>query len=210
MRMNKLIFILILSIFCFTACVFNSSRSAPANNQTSETPKSADSTVKTEEKTSGSDVKKEEKPAAKIDCTKIDTGDKEIDKKQTFPIDFIPFEKSCFVTTHEPDFDDPALGAEIAIYKDGKKVFDFPDQLAGATCWVDAVSFEDLNGDNLKDITVAGKCGAKMGDYNLNKFYPNTGKAFTTNEDSNYKLDDFSKIKEINDFVRKNKQIFFP
>lgn len=206
--MNKLILVFTIISLSFTACVFSSSRQPP-DNQTNETPKPANSAAKTEEKASETTTKKEEKTAPKIDCTKIETGDKEIDKKQTFPMDFAPFEKSCFVTVHDPDFDDPPLGSEFAIYKDGKKVFDFPSQLSGGTCWIEAVAFEDLNGDNLKDITIVGKCGAKMGDYNQNLVYANTGKAFTTSEDANLKLDDFSKIKEIQDFVKQNKKLFF-
>ena len=198
--MNKLI--LVCAVLCFSAC-FSSSREQ-AKNQASETPTPADSAVKTEIAASP-----EKKEAAKTDCTKIDTGDKKLLKKQTFPIDFPPFEGSCFVTVHEPDFTDPPLGSEYAIYKDGKKIFDFPEQLKGATCWVEAVAFEDLNGDKFKDIAIAGKCGAKMGDYNENRVYVNTGKAFTTNSDANYELDDFSTIKQINDFVRKNQKLFF-
>lgn len=206
--MNKLLSVLVLSIFFLTGCTAGSRQPAQTGNQTSETPKPSDAAAKTENKAASSD-KKENKPAAKTDCAKINAGDRKIDEKQTFQIDFAPFEKSCFVTTHEPEFDNPALGAEISIYKDGKKIFDFPEQLAGATCWVEAVSFEDLNGDKLTDITIVGKCGAKMGDYNQNKVYVNDGKQFTTNEAANYQLDDFSKIKEIHDFVKQNKQSFF-
>jgi hypothetical protein len=204
MRVNKLI--LACAVLCFSAC-FSGSNRQQTNNQTNETPSSANSEVKADD--GGAAAKKEEKNAPKIDCTKINTGDKKLLKKQTFPVDFPPFENSCFVTSHEPEYTDPPLGSEYAIYKDGKKIFDFPEQLAGATCWVEAVAFEDLNEDNLKEITVAGKCGAKMGDYNENRVYVNTGKAFTTDNDANYELDDFSKIKEINDFVRKNKKLFF-
>ena len=42
-----------------------------------------------------------------------------------------------------------------------------------------------------------------------NMVYVNTGRDFTTNEDANYKLADFKRIKDITDFVRKNQQIFF-
>lgn len=201
--MHKLIFAC--AVLCFSAC-FSSSRQQP-NNQTNETPKSANSEVKAED--GGSAAKKEEKSEPKIDCTKIDTGNKKLLKKQTFPMDFPPFERSCFVTSHDAEYTDPPLGSEFAVYKDGKKIFDFPEQLAGATCWVEAVAFEDLNGDNLKDVTIVGLCGAKSGDYNENRVYANTGKAFTTDSGANLELDNFSKIKEINDFVRKNKKLFF-
>jgi hypothetical protein len=66
-----------------------------------------------------------------------------------------------------------------------------------------------LNEDELKDIIVAGMCGAKAGAYGENIVYANTGDGFRTNEDANYKLADFKRIKEIENFVRRNRQLFF-
>jgi hypothetical protein len=210
--MNKLIFVLFFGILFAASCAVNrNSNTAQTNNQSSETPKATSTEVKTAEKSADSGSKKEEKTVSKSDCVKVDTGDKQLLEKQTFPVDFAPFEKSCFVTSHNPEYDNPPLEAEFAIYKNGKKVFDFPSQFNGVTfgCWVEAVGFEDLNGDNLKDITVAGKCSAKSSDYSENMVYVNNGKSFTTSEDANYKISDFTKIKDINDFVRENKEIFF-
>jgi len=58
-------------------------------------------------------------------------------------------------------------------------------------------------------VVVVGKCAAKQADYNENMVYINTGKAFTTREDSNNQLGDFKTIKEISKFVDENQQIFF-
>jgi hypothetical protein len=209
--MRKFIFASILSILFFTSCTSNRDNTATTNNQSNSTPQAASATPKTEASAADSGGKKEEKTVSKADCVKVDTGDKKLLEKQTFPIDFAPFEKSCFVTSYNPEYDYPPLEAEFAIYKDGKKVFDFPSQFNGVTfgCWVEAVAFEDLNGDNLKDVIVVGKCSAKSDDYNENTVYVNTGKAFTTDENANYKISDFTKIKDVADYVRKNKQEFF-
>ena len=209
--MNKLIFVLVLSFLFAASCSLNRSNTTSTNNQTNATPQASETQAKTESTVAETASKKDEKTVTKSDCAKINTGDKQLLEKQTFPVDFAPFEKSCFVTSYNPEYDNPPLEAEFAIYKDGKEVFDFPSQFNGVTfgCWVEAVAFEDLNGDNLKDIIVAGKCSAKSSDYNENMVYVNTGKAFTTSEDANYKISDFTKIKDINDFVKENKEIFF-
>jgi hypothetical protein len=209
--MNKLFYLLVLSVFLTTSCIVNRDKPTVGANQSNVAPQAANTTIKTEEKAADSGAKKETKTVSKSECTKIDTGDKSVLETQTFVVDFPPFEKSCFVTSHNPEYDAPPLESEFAIYTGGKKVFDFPSQFNGVTfgCWVEAVGFEDLNGDDLKDITVVGKCSAKSDDYNENMVYVNTGKAFTTSEDANYKLSDFTKIKQINDYVRQNKQIFF-
>jgi hypothetical protein len=144
-------------------------------------------------------------------CLETDTGDTDILKSQTFAINFEPFLDSCFVTTHNPELDDPPIESEIAIYKDNKRVFDFPDQFLkrSTLCWVTAVGFEDLNADNLVDIIVAGKCQAKMGDYVENAVYANTGKAFTTDDGANSEIYELDNIKAIADHVRKNPGKFF-
>lgn len=149
--------------------------------------------------------------AARELCFETDTGDNVVLKDQTFAIEFEPYKGSCFVTSHNPEFDDPPMESEFAIFKNGKKVVDFPNQFNGATfgCWVDAVSFQDLNEDSKVDVIVAGKCSAKNAAYNENTVYVNTGKGFTTNEDGNIRISDFTKIKEIADFVKDNKQIYF-
>lgn len=152
------------------------------------------------------------KTADKSSCYNLIRDDLMVDKKQTFTIDFKPFEGACFVTFHDPEFDNPPLGSQFYIYKDGKEVFNFPDQfgMGNTTCWVDAVAFEDLNGDQLKDVAIIGKCGAKSGSYNENMVYLNTGNDFSTNADSNAEMLDFSKVSQIRDFVKKNPKMFVP
>lgn len=151
------------------------------------------------------------KPNAKTECRSVDTGDKTLLESQTFPIDFAPFQNSCFVTAHNPEYDDPPLDSEFSIYKDGEQAFIFPDQFNGVTvgCWVEAVSFEDLNNDNLTDIIVAGMCSAKSAPYAENMVYINNGGGFNTSEEANYRLADFKKIKDISNFVKQNRNIFF-
>ena len=143
-------------------------------------------------------------------CHEVKTGEKALLKSQTFAIDFEPFRNSCFVTSHDPEFKDPPLDSEFAIYKDGKKVFDFPQQFNGNSvgCWVGAVAFQDINGDDKTDIILVGNCAAKMGEFNENTVYLNNGKTFVTNADANYALNDFKTIREIVDFIRKNPSLF--
>jgi hypothetical protein len=144
-------------------------------------------------------------------CQEIDTGDTDILKSQTFAINFEPFLDSCFVTTHNPELDDPPIESEIAIYRDNKRVFDFPDQFLkrSTLCWVRAVGFEDLNNDGLVDIIVVGKCQAKMGDYNEHAVYANTGKGFTTDDGANSEIYELDSVRAIADHVRKNPAKFF-
>jgi hypothetical protein len=144
-------------------------------------------------------------------CLETKTGNDVVMQSQTFDIDFEPFAGSCFVTAYNPEYKDPPMESHYAIYKNSRKIFDFPDQFNGATfgCWVDGVSFQDLNNDRLKDVIVVGKCSSKEGAYNENMVYINTGKAFVTRPDGNNRLSDFTSIKEISDFVQDNQQIFF-
>lgn len=217
--MNKLLIACCLCIFGFAACVSNRNAEIKIENKSTEKPagnaanatSNAPKEVSKNLNTNASEDISEAIPTTKSECLSIDTGDNEIVKNQTFAIDFAPFTQSCFVTSHNPEYDDPPMEAEFSIYKDGKRVFDFPNQFNGVEfgCWVDAVAFEDLNGDDLKDIIVVGKCSAKSAPYNENMVYVNTGRAFTTDENANYKLADFKKIKEISQFVRENPEIFF-
>ena len=144
-------------------------------------------------------------------CLETKTGNDVVMQSQTFAIDFEPFAGSCFVTAYNPEYKDPPVESRYAIYKNNRKIFDFPDQFNGATfgCWVDGVSFQDLNNDKLQDVIVVGQCSSKGGPYNENMVYINTGKAFVTRPDGNNRLSDFTSIKEISDFVQDNQQIFF-
>ena len=149
--------------------------------------------------------------SATLACQTVDPGEYDVYKKQTFAIDFEPFRNSCFVTSNNPEYDDPPMESQFAIYKNGKKVFDFPSQFNGVNfgCWIDAVSFQDLNDDKKTDVIVVSKCQAKMGDYNENTVYINDGKGFTTREDANTQLGEFKSVKQVVDFVKENKSMFF-
>ena len=150
--------------------------------------------------------------SASLVCQSFDTGERKIYKKQTFAIDFEPFRGSCFVTTYDPQFGaDPPLQSEYAVYKNGRKVFDFPGQFNGVNfgCWIDAVSFQDLNGDRRNDVIVIGKCSGKSDTFNENSVYINDGKEFTTRDDANTTLGEFSTIKQVADFVKENRSMFF-
>lgn len=214
--MNKFIWtVLLCGLYLTTACNLETKTNETSKNQTIEKTNSATAKIEKEPvkavNANKSDTISDAIKVTKTDCLSVDTGDNEIVKAQTFPIDFAPFDNSCFVTANNPEFNDPPMESEFAIYKDGKKVFDFPSQFNGIEfgCRVEGVAFEDLNGDNLRDVAVVGKCSAKSAPYYENMIYVNTGKAFTTDEDANYKLADFKKIKEITEFAKTNKIIFF-
>lgn len=148
---------------------------------------------------------------ATLACQSVDTGEYDLNKKQTFAIDFEPFRGSCFVTSHNPEFDDPPMESKFAIYKNGKQVFDFPSQFNGVNfgCWIEAVSFQDLNGDKKNDVIVVSKCQAKAAEFNENTVYINDGKGFTTREDANTQLGDLKTVKQVVDFVGENRSMFF-
>lgn len=177
----------------------NTSNIEPVTNQNTEANNTNTSDKKTEN-------------AGNSNCYDLKRKDLLVDKKQTFAIDFKPFEKSCFVTFHDPEFENPQLGSQFYIYKNGKEVFYFPEQFgeANATCWVDSISFEDLNNDQLKDVIVVGKCGAPSDSYNENMVYLNNGEEFVTNAESNAEMMDFSKVSQIRSFVKKNPKMFIP
>jgi hypothetical protein len=150
--------------------------------------------------------------AASEECTSIDVGEKAVLKAQTFAIDFEPFRGSCFVTSHNPEYSGSPMESEYAIYTDGRKVFDFPSQFnqTGFGCWVEGVSFQDLDADALTDVIVVGKCSGKSQTYNENMVYVNNGSEFTTDLDANSRLNNFTKAKEIANFVKNNRKTFFP
>lgn len=212
--MKKRTAILFFTAIIFSGCVFSSNRETPntapaktSNTQTAANEKSgaANSSNQTEKKTEPA------KSAAQADCVNIKVAGKKIDADQTFAFDHEPFKNACFVTAYDPDFDDPPLNSEFFIYQGGKEVYKFPKQFNGVTtgCWAEAVAFQDLNEDNLTDVLIVGKCSAKSAPYHENMVYVNKGKEFTTNEEANYTLEKFKKIKDIADFVKQNKEQFF-
>jgi len=212
--MNKLAIILLLIVQLCGACVFSSNNE---KTNSAETKGANNQNVSAEKTNSGagqnqSDKKETPKPPETADCFNIRIpNDKKIDKKQTFAFDYEPFKNACFVTIHEAEYDDPPLNSEFFIYKDGKQVYKFSNQFNGVTtgCWAEGVAFQDLNEDGLTDIIIAGMCSAKTAPYSENMVYVNKGKDFATNEDANYTLEKFKKIKDITDFVKQNKEQFF-
>lgn len=213
--MKKLVLVVIIGLCAFSACSFlrpgpdQAANQKPANNANSAP--GAGSGQATVAVNSPAKNPAGEMTVTKKDCESVDTGDNALLKSQTFPVNFEPFSNSCFVTSYNPEYDDPPMESEIAIYKDGRKVFDFPNQFNGVMtgCWIDAVSFQDLNADGLTDVIAVGKCSAKTAPYNENVLYVNTGKAFVTDENANYKLADFKKASDVADFVKRNQNLFF-
>lgn len=207
-------------VFFIALLSFGCSVQTNQPNSNTVTPKPENVTITNNEQTTNKPVENkaqtpEPKKPETVDnsaCYKLTRDDLMVDEKQTFAIDFKPFEKSCFVTFHNPEFDNPPLGSRFFIYKNGNEVFEFPEQfgMGNAMCWVSDVAFEDVNNDQLKDIVVLGKCGEKSGSYNENMVYLNNGTEFVTNADSNAELMDFSKINQIRDFVKKNPKMFIP
>lgn len=186
--------------------------STPAKPENVNTAKTVPTETKTVENTKATPETKTTGKVDNSDCYQLQHADLMLDKKQTFAIDFAPFEKSCFVTLHNPEFDNPPLGEQFYIYKSGKEVFEFPEPFGGGNtlCWADAVAFEDVNNDQLKDVIIVGKCGEKSGGFNENMVYLNNGKEFVTNAESNAEMLDFSKVSQIRDFVKKNPKMFVP
>lgn len=194
------------------ACVFSSNSEKTNNAENKPLNNQNVSAVKTDSGANQSEKKTETtKSAEKTDCLNIKVAGKKIDKKQTFAFDHEPFKNACFVTAHDPDFDDPPLNSEFFIYQDGKEVYKFPNQFNGVTtgCWAEGIAFQDLNEDGLTDVIIAGMCSAKTAPYSENMVYVNKGKEFATNEDANYTLENFKKIKDIADFVKQNREQFF-
>lgn len=204
---RSLYFICIFAFIFPAACSFRT-KEQPANTPT---PKPAVASAATPSPSPEATAEQAAGKSAALLCQAVEVGDYEVYKKQTFAIDFEPFRNSCFVTSHNPEYDDPPMESEFAIYKNGKKMFDFPSQFNGVKfgCWVDAVAFQDLNDDKLTDVIVIGKCQAKMGDYNENSVYINTGKTFTTREDANTQLSEKKTVKDVVDLVKDNRSMFF-
>ena len=201
--------------FLIAACVFVGSCTLPSREQVNATQPAATPTpaaTVAQAQTPESTPEETAGKTATLTCQTVDVGgDQEVYKKQTFAIDFEPFRNSCFVTSYNPEYKDPPMESTFAIYRGGKKVFNFPSQFNGVKfgCWIDAVSFQDLNDDKRIDVLVVSKCQAKMGDYNENAVYVNDGKGFATREDANTQLGEFKSVKEVVDYVKENRSMFF-
>lgn len=135
-------------------------------------------------------------------------------REQTFLFDHKPYEKSCFVTFADPnemvDKKDVPRGSTFHIFTNGEDVFEFPDPFGGQTaCWVEALSFDDLNNDGQTDVIMAGRCLGAKDSYPTNAIFANVGKGFSTNEEANAELDELENIQQIRDFVKRNLKRFF-
>jgi hypothetical protein len=175
--------------------------------------------------------KKSEPTAASTACYTVPSGDMAVLRSQTFAIDFEPFKGACFVTLHDPEFTDPPLGAELAVYKAGKKVEAFfepgppvpiyengkdtgrtsnrlSSESLGATCWVEAVAFQDINDDYLTDVILVAKCGTKGGPYQDNRIYINNGELLVKRDEANTELSNFKTVKDIVNYTKQNPRAF--
>ena len=126
--MKKLVLVMIIGLFAFPACSFlrpgpdQAANQKPANNTNSAPAPGNGQAVIAGNTGSKGDLN--EIPVTKKECESVDTGDNALLNAQTFPFDFEPFRNSCFVTSYNPEYDEPPMESEIAIYKGGKKVFD--------------------------------------------------------------------------------------
>ena len=148
------------------------------------------------------------------ECYQSKVAGKKLVREQTFVFDHKPYEKSCFVTFANPDEmvdeRDVPRGSTFHIFTKGDDMFEFPDAFNGQTaCWVEALSFDDLNKDGLTDVIMAGKCLGAKDSYPTNAIFVNVGKGFSTNEEANAELDDLKNIQQIREFVGKNLKRFF-
>ncbi len=222
--MNKFFMFLIVStavFLSFTAC----SSTATNAGKTSEQPKTNDSKVEisntknntneANKSASNENVSAEQTLASdKSACLTAKIDGKKLIANQTFVFDYEPFAKSCFVTFANKDemLDDKDVprGSTFYIFKDGKQVYQFDDAFDGQpACWVEAVGFEDLNNDKKTDVIVVGKCLAAKDSYAVNAVYANEGGKFKTDNTANQELENFTTIRQISDFVKKNSGKFF-
>ena len=205
----------------FTACATTSSN----NQKPIEQPKAAETkpegkadqikaseAAKTDTKTEA--TSKTTVAADKQACLTAKMDGKKLITDQTFVFDFEPFPKSCFVTFANKaemlDDKDVPRGSTFHIYKDGKIIYDFEDSFDGqAACWVEGVGFEDLNGDGRKEVIIAGSCLGAKDSYPANAVYQNINDDFRTYANQNENLSNLKTVKQIADYVKKNKDKFF-
>lgn len=214
-----LISIVITVIFGNLACTFSVNKSAnnsePAKNDAPKAEtKTADTKKDEAEKTADKKDAPEKSSGDKSACLTAKMDGKKLIKDQTFVFDHEPFPKSCFVTfaSKEEMVDDTDVprGSTFHIYKDGKIVYDFPDAFDEMpACWVEAVGFEDLNGDNKIEVIIAGKCLGNKDSYPMNAVYENHNDDFRTFRSQNEKLDNLKTVRQIIDYVKKNRNQFF-
>jgi len=208
---------ILLFALCFSACAKTATENqtnqpattaVKADNNSSagksgDTPKTADN-KQTAAKTT----------LDKSACLKAAIEGKKLIPSQTFVFDYEPFKGACFVTfaNKEDMVDDKDVprGSKFYIYKDGKQVYEFEDAFDGQeACWVEGVGFEDLNADGKTEVIIAGSCLGAKDSYPQNAVYLNLNDDFKTFNTSNSKLENLKTVKEISDYVKKNKNQFF-
>ena len=211
--MNKF-FVFTFSAFILCASLISCTQSTAITAKPSEQPKAAESaTASAANKNETAKANTNAAPAVvptlkdKTECLKAKMDGKRLIATQTFLFDHEPFKGSCFVTFASKedmlDEKDVPRGSTFHIFKDGKKVYDFEDAFDGQqACWVEAVAFEDLNDDKKTDVVMAGSCLGAKDSYPSNAVYMNKGTEFQTIASANQKLEKFTTIKQIVDYVK--------
>ena len=191
----------------------NASNGASSNTAASNSPANADkSPAPTSSATPETPVKTARDNAAV--CNDLKLPGKRFIPNQSFSFDYEPFKGSCFATFGSKeemlDEKDVPRGSTFYIFEDGESVYEFPDAFADqAGCWVDAVSFKDLNNDGNMDVIMAGSCLGAKDSYPANAVFVNNGRGFTTNDDANGQLGDLKSVKAIESYVRAHVRDFF-
>jgi len=208
MKITNLLIVLVASI-----AIAGCSKSSTGNASNATSAPVADSAPSKPANTPAANAQPAPKPAGDS-CKDLKLAGKAFISKQSFPIDFEPFAGGCFATFASKDEmldeKDVPRGSTFHIFKGGKSMLDLPDAFDGQpACWVEAVSFKDLNGDGKTDIIMAGSCLAAKDSYPANAVYVNNGKTFTTDADANSKLNELKSVKAIEDYVTSHLKTFF-
>lgn len=215
--MTKTIIILTFTIL-FSGCVFTSEKASQTtqntNTATASTPKPTEEAAKENKEKETKKSEKAESGANKAECLKAKVDGKRLIADQTFLFDYEPFPKSCFVTFAGKedmlDEKDVPRGSTFHIYKNGEIIYDFEDAFDGMSgCWVEGVGFEDLSGDGKIEVIIAGKCLGNKDSYPMNAIYENYQDDFKTYRVQNENLDEFTTVKQIAEYAKKNRVKFF-
>lgn len=215
-RVTKLILAIAFAAFAAGCSIESQTTTSSVSPTPSEPPKgkAVDTAPAEEAKTTETKSTPVKSSIDKSTCLKAKKDGMRLIASQTFVFDHEPFTGSCFVTFGNiddmVDETDVPRGSTFHIFKDGKIVYDFPDAFAGTpACWVEAVGFNDLNGDGKTDVVIAGRCLAARDSYQQNAVFVNTGTKFTTDENANESLNEFETVKAISQYVERNIKKFF-
>lgn len=210
---TKLLAVLVL-IASALACSFNSGDNTSNKNPT--VSNSPANTAKPAEpaKSATPDTPVKTAKDAVVNCKGLKLPGKIFIANQSFPFDFEPFKGSCFATFGSKedmlDANDVPRGSTFYIFENGESVYELPDAFGGqSSCWVDAISFKDLNNDGLMDVIMAGSCLGARDSYPSNAVFANNGRGFTTNDDANGNLGNLKSAKAIEAYVTGHLNEFF-